>query len=160
MKDIINIIAIIIGPIVAVCITLWWQQRKEKREAKLRLFTTLMAHRRAFPPTPEWVAALNLIDVIFADQTRVVALWHEVFQLLHNPSMTQEQGHKYLEMLSAMATSLGFRQLQQVDIDKYYSPQVHQDQLVAQAEMQAEFLRVLKNTSQLLIVKKDEQSTP
>jgi len=157
LKEFLPIVAIITGPLSAVLITLWWQRRKERRDAKLRLFTTLMAHRRAFPPTAEWVAALNLIDVIFHDQRRVVALWHEFFHLLHNPSMLPEQGHKYLEMLSAMATSLGFRKLQQVDIDKYYSPQVHQDQLVAQAELQAELLRVLKNTAYFLNVGRDDQ---
>ena len=47
--EIINIAAIILGPIAAVGITLWWQQRKEKRDAKIRLFTTLMAFRKSYP---------------------------------------------------------------------------------------------------------------
>ena len=147
LKDFFPLVAIITGPVSAVLITLWWQRWKEKREAKLRLFTTLMAHRRAFPPTFEWVTALNLIDVVFAAHPRVVALWHEVYQLLHNPTQTQEQGHKYLELLSEMGTVLGYRRLQQTDIDRYYSPQIYMDQLVAQTEMQAELLRVLKNST-------------
>ena len=156
MKDFITILAIIIGPIVAVCITLWWQQRKEKRDAQLRLFTTLMAHRKAMPLTPEWVTALNLIDVVFADNPRVVALWHELYQLFHNPTRTQAQDHKYLELLSEMAAALRFRRLQQTDIDKFYLPQIHINQLVAQAEMQTELLRVLKGTACFLVMKKDD----
>lgn len=55
-----------------------------------------------------------------------------------------------------MARVLGFRHLQQTDIDKYYSPRVHGELLVVQAEAQAEWLRVLKNTERFLVVKKDE----
>src|SRR5712664_1308158 len=128
-RDIISIIAILVGPVTAVSITLWWQRRKEKRDRKLALFTTLMAHRRASPPTYEWVNALNLIDVVFADNPKVLTLWHELYLMLQNPNPTQAQGHKYLELLSVMAASLGFRHLQQTDIDKYYSPQVHGEYL-------------------------------
>jgi hypothetical protein len=59
MKDIINIIAVIIGPIVAVAITLWYQGRKEKRDAQHRLFTVLMAHRKSNPPTFDLVNGLT-----------------------------------------------------------------------------------------------------
>lgn len=159
-RDIIGIVAILVGPVTAVCITLWWQQRKEKRDKQLTLFTTLMAHRRASLPTIEWVNALNLIDVVFADQPKVVALWHDLYLALQDPSRKQEQGHKYLELLSTMASRLGFRSLQQTDIDKYYSPEIHGQLLVAQVEAQAEWLRVLKNTERFLVVKKDDQSTP
>jgi len=45
-----------------------------------------------------------------------------------------------------MARSLGYRSLQQTDIDKFYAPQVFGDQLALNAETQKEFLRVLKAT--------------
>ncbi len=159
-RDIISIIAILVGPVTAVCITLWWQRCKEKRDRKLALFTILMAHRRAAPPTFEWVNALNLIDVVFADHSKVVELWHECYGLLQTPEPSQVLGHTYLELLSEMARVLGFRRLQQTDIDKYYSPRVHGELLVAQAETQAEWLRVLKNTERFLVVRKDDQSMP
>lgn len=95
-RDIISVIAILVGPVTAVCITLWWQRRKEKRDKQLVLFTTLMAHRRASPPTYEWVNALNLIDVVFADHPKIVALWHECYLLLQTQEQSQAQGHKYL----------------------------------------------------------------
>ncbi len=146
---IIGIVAVIVGPIVAVAITLWWQQRKEKRDAKLRLFLGLMAHRKSTPPPHEWVAALNLIDVVFADHPKVIALWHELFNMYHNPTTEESQNHKKLELLSQMAEELGFARLQQVDIDKFYCPSAHTDQLKSHAETQAELLRVLKNTSRV-----------
>jgi hypothetical protein len=45
IKDIVTIIALIVGPVIAVIITLWSQKRSEKRLAKRQLFVTLMANR-------------------------------------------------------------------------------------------------------------------
>jgi hypothetical protein len=147
-----EVVAIILGPIIAVAITLWWQNRKEKRDAKLRLFISLMAQRKTTPPTYEWVQALNLIDVVFAKDRRVVELWHELFQLFENRERTQTQDHKYIELLSEMASVLGFRKLQQTDIDKFYYPQSYVDALLAQNKAQAEWLRVLENTERFSAV--------
>jgi Family of unknown function (DUF6680) len=140
-----EIFAIFFGPIIAVGITLWWQNRKEKRDAKLRLFTTLMAHRKSMPPSYDFVAALNLIDVVFANHERVVHLWHELYTLFQNPMASETQNHKYIELLSEMASVLGYRKLKQTDIDKFYYPRGHADALNAQIEWQTEWLRVLKN---------------
>jgi len=41
--ELLTVIAIFVGPIVAVSITLWHQSRKEKRNLKNQVFTTLMA---------------------------------------------------------------------------------------------------------------------
>ena len=148
----INIIAVLLSPVIAVGVTLWWQQRKEKRDSKERLFLTLMAHRRAFPPTIEWVNALNVIDVVFSDSHQVVQLWHEYYASLANPPANKNfegRDHTYLLMLSSMARSLGYKRLEQTDIDKFYTPQVHGDQMNLNWECQAEWLRVLKTTAHL-----------
>jgi len=42
---------------------------------------------------------------------------------------------------------LGYKRLQQTDIDKYYSTQAHQNQLELNLTTQQEFLRVLEKTS-------------
>lgn len=69
----------------------------------------------------------------------------------------EAQNHKYLELLSAIAGHLGYKKLQQTDIDKFYSPQAHVDQLVVNYEMQRELLRVLKSTAQFVVEpKKDD----
>ena len=88
-----EILAIFLGPIIAVCITLWWQNRKEQRDAKLRSFTALMAHRKSMPPSYEFTAALNLIDVVFAKNERVVQLWHELYALYQNQRASETQNH-------------------------------------------------------------------
>jgi len=151
--EIINIAAIILGPIAAVGITLWWQQRKEKRDAKIRLFTTLMAFRKSYPISYDWARSLNLIDVVFADTQAVVDHWHQYYALLQrqniSPNEQQEQNHKFLELLSAMAGTLGYSHLQQTDIDKFYTPQGHSNQADLNWLCQTEWLRVLQNTNKL-----------
>ena len=154
---IINVIAIILGPIIAVIITLVYQKYKEKRDAKYRLFLTLMAHRKSFPPTIAWVESLNLIDVVFADHPKVVELWHQYYDLLHQESKDYtKREHKYLELLSAMAKTLGYKNLQQTDIDKFYTPTAHGDQATLNHKVQTELLRVLENTGSLATFKKKE----
>jgi ABC-type arginine/histidine transport system permease subunit len=97
----INIIAVIIGPIVAVIITLWYQSRKEKRDTKHRIFLTLMAHRKSNPPSFALVEVLNTLDVVFADTPKVVQLWHEYYDLLcMKPLNLEMMDHKYIDLIS------------------------------------------------------------
>jgi hypothetical protein len=142
-----EILAILLSPIIPILITLWWQRRKEKRDAKIRLFTTLMAFRKSYPVSYEWANALNLIDVIFSDSPKVVDRWHKYYDNLNDEHGAAARIHLYLELMSEMARELGFRQLQQTDIDKFYVPGVHGTQADLNAECQREWLRVLKNSA-------------
>jgi hypothetical protein len=149
----INVIAILLSPIIAVLITLWYQSYKEKRDAKFRLFLTLMAHRKENPLTIEHVNSLNLIDVVFANHPKVLQLWHEYYNLLNTrPANVVAWENKHVELLSEMATELRYGKLKQTDILKFYTPQSHTDQLVMNAEMQKELLRVLKNSASFATV--------
>jgi hypothetical protein len=157
VRDVVNIVAIVVGPLFAVLITLWWQHRKEKRDAKLRLFATLMAFRKSVTGVikPEWVNSLNLIDVVFADSPKVVDRWHEYYTLLlrQNPSPQEmeTQVHKYIELMSVMAETLGIA-LQQIDIEKFYTPMAHGLEAERNAALSAELLRVLQNTERISVV--------
>ncbi len=147
LQFVINIVAIILGPILAVIITLAYQKFKEKRDAKMRLFLTLMAHRKSYPISYDWVQALNLIDVVFANHSQVVKLWHEYYDYLHEETKKfTKRDHKYLELLSEMARCLNYKNLQQTDIDKFYTPIAHGDQAALNYKVQTELLRVLENT--------------
>lgn len=145
-----TLVALFLGPIVAVLITLWHQDRTQKRQVKERLFQVLMAHRKSIPPNYEWVNSLNLLDVVYADHPKVVRLWHELYDILvQAPLNEQRRVHKFLELLSAIADVLGYRNLTQTDIDKFYSPEAHGTILGIQWGVQTELLRVLKNTHSL-----------
>lgn len=75
--DLIGTIGLFASPLIAVAATIFWQHRREKRDRKDRIFGILMAHRRLSPPSRDYVDALNLIDVVFAKDDRVLQLWHE-----------------------------------------------------------------------------------
>jgi hypothetical protein len=125
-NEVVTIIALLLGPIGAVGISLWHQRRTQKHDAKERLFLLLMAHRRSNPPTFEWANSLNLIDVVFAHHVEVVAKWHELYDIvIREPVNWTQWNHSYIELLSEMATVLGYRRLRQTDIDRFYAPQAH-----------------------------------
>lgn len=142
-------------------LTLWWQRRKEKRDAKLRVFSTLMMHRRSIPPHIEWVNALNLIDIAFAGDEQVLNKWHTMYGLLHNQQAgTEQYQHTYLEMLSSMAQVLGYKKLQQTDIDKFYTPQAFATQANSNAEFQALVAGFFTNVNSLIEQQKFNIPTP
>lgn len=155
-----NIIAIIIGPIVAVIITLIYQSDKEKRDAQHRLFTILMAHRKSNPPTFDLVNGLNLIDVVFSKHRKIVDLWHEYFYLLcQRPVNWTIADSKYLDLLANMAKVLGYKNLLQTDISRFYNPEAHGKQSDLNRKLQEAFLRVLENTSAFVVTKKEENES-
>lgn len=146
------VLATALGPITAVLITLWHQGRKERRDAKARLFVTLMAGRKAIPIPTEWVRGLNLIDVIFADHPKVIAAWKDLYEYFHvRPLDDRLVNDKRTMLLSEMATALGYRDLQQVNIERYYYPEAHGDQAVRNLELQTELIRVLRGTERLSV---------
>ncbi|HMH17209.1 MAG TPA: DUF6680 family protein [Burkholderiales bacterium] len=151
------VIATAVGPLAAVLITLWHQDRKEKRAAKERLFVTLMAHRKSVPISLDWARALNLIDVVYGDNPKVLRCWHDLFDYVHIKPMDQRQfDYKSTELLSQMAQSLGYKSLQQIDIDRFYGPQAHTDEALRNYELQTELLRVLKSTERLSVERREE----
>lgn len=157
-KDWWYLIATVASPFLAAGLTalftLYWQQRKEKRDAKLRVFSSLMAVRGNilnFQAAQEWVRSLQLIDVVFADVPDVLDRWHELYIMLKQQEPPPGQGHKMIELHSAMAAHLGLKTLKQTDIDKAYYPRAITDPIAKANELQEELLRVLKKTDSVLV---------
>lgn len=63
-KEIVNLIAIILGPILAIQVSKVIEHFKERRERKLSIFKVLMT-TRATPIDIRHVEALNMIDIEF-----------------------------------------------------------------------------------------------
>ncbi|RKY94847.1 MAG: hypothetical protein DRQ01_01310 [Ignavibacteriae bacterium] len=158
--QVVSIIAIILSPIIATFITLFYSKIKSKRDAKMNLFLNLMANRKTYPPPYLTVNAMNTIDVIFNSHKTVIDLWHKVFDSLQQkPEIInwKQHDHLYVQMLSEMSRVLGYKTLQQIDIDKFYSPIAHGEQYLISQKLQQEFLRVLKNTSRFETLQKDDE---
>jgi hypothetical protein len=162
--DLINLAALLLSPVIAVLVTLWLQGRKETRDRKERLFEALMKHRMANPRPPELVHALNLIDVVFKSNDEVRRLWKDYFGLLcrAQPSAAEfdHQEAKYLELLSAISRDLGYAQLQQTDIARFYVPRHYENEFGWMVSFRSELLRVLQNTGRALVTERDDVAAP
>lgn len=161
----VSILAILLSPVVAVLVTVYLQTRKEKRQQKLWIFNTLIATRHS-PIVDENVRALNMIDVVFHDSTRVRKLWHEYFDMLgneglNNPSGWGQRQKKNLEMITEMAKVVGYgTAITHLDVDRVYYPVGLGKQSQTTQEIGRELLRVLRASGGVQFVERDSPQRP
>ena len=110
-KDLLNLIAIIIIPIVAVLIGQWLHIRSEKRKDKMQVFKILMMSRNGW--TIESVQALNILDVVFVEDKEVRSAWKNLYDkyCVENPDSTHIEKIRQAQykLLEAIAISLGYK---------------------------------------------------
>lgn len=108
---IVNIIAVIVAPIVAVKVGQHLQNRAQSRKDKMDIFKTLMANRTGWSTAS--VYAMNIIDVVFVDDEAVRACWKTYYEKLciQEPDEMQKGQIRtaHYKMLEAMAISLGYK---------------------------------------------------
>lgn len=111
-EDILNLIALIIIPIIAVIIGQYLQNRAKKREDKMDIFKALMTSR-AFGWTNASVYALNTLEIVFSDNKAVLQQWKIYYDKLciEQPTDTdlkriQTERDKLIETI---AKSLGYK---------------------------------------------------
>jgi hypothetical protein len=112
-----TLVALVVGPMLAVGTQLWWQRRKEKRDQKIWVFSTLMSLRAAML-TPESVRAYNLIDVVFYKNLEVRERWKTLLDYLASDDWKGETVEQKIldktkdfqaELLSEIAKDLGYK---------------------------------------------------
>ncbi len=112
ISDYINIAAIILAPIVSVIVGQILQNRAKKRQDKMEIFKALMTSR-VYGWTNASVYALNIIDVVFADDKKVRAQWKVYYDKLCVGNPVQEDLKKIeteqYKLLEAIAKSLGYK---------------------------------------------------
>ena len=142
-----QIIAVAIIPLIVWGLGIKYQDRKAKKDAQLKVFLTLMADRKSNPITKEWVDALNVIDVVFQDNKKVRHAWREYLDSLNEKSPQFESSNSFrLDLLSEMAMALGYKNLKQTEIDRFYSPKYFGSQMSRQEIIFQESLRVLMHS--------------
>lgn len=152
--DIINIIAIIISPVVAVVVGQILQDRRKKRSDKMEIFKTLMISRGLGWST-ESVKALNIIEVVFSDDQSVLDQWKTYYDRLcvENPNETElskikTEGDKLLDV---MAKSLGYKEkVTWETIQKPYIPKGLSDNIIQQQQYQSAQLDMMNLASNYL----------
>lgn len=146
---IVTIIALILGPVIAVIISKISDANRSKRGRRLDIFRTLMRTRRT-PIHPDHVGALNLVEIEFQGEAETISAWKVLithFAANHPRNSAEEirdgmtgeekngRDNKYGErlhderqkllakLLHAMAQVLGFKVEQLEIFEGGYTPQ-------------------------------------
>lgn len=106
---IINIIAIIVVPLVAVFVGQFLQNRAEKRKDKMAIFQCLMTRRITGWAGYDAVNALNSIDIVFSDCEAVRKQWALLLSKYRRDVTPQEQSREQCKLLELMANDLGYK---------------------------------------------------
>lgn len=153
-KDILNLIAIIVIPIVAVLIGQHLQNRAEIRKDKMHIFKVLMTSR-IYGWTQESVHCLNIIDIVFSDDENVRNAWKDLYDkyCVQNPDETQLkkiQTAQY-KLLDTMASSLGYKdKVTWETIQNPYIPEGMRRQQQEQAASQQAYNNILLNMQHMI----------
>jgi hypothetical protein len=130
-KEIINLLAILLGPIFAIQVSQIIEKYKRKRERQEYIFKVLMA-TRGTPLDTRHVEALNMIDVEFYENNKkaqeVLRAWKDYLDHLNLRENATEfwvsKGQDlFVELIHKMAICLGYK-FEKTDIRKTsYFPQ-------------------------------------
>lgn len=152
VADWLMIVAVLLGPIVAVQLTRYLDNKKEERERKLQVFKTLMS-TRAYVVSWDHVMTLNRIDLEFDKDNKkekaVIEAWKAYFDLLCDKNIPPEQwGIKRTDLLVELLYKMA--QVLNYDFDKThiknssYSPIAHGDIEDEQKAIRIELIEFLK----------------
>ncbi len=142
-----QVVAVAIIPLVVFLAGNGYEKRRAKIEAKRDLFFTLMRNRKSSMIFKEKIDAFNLIDVVFQDDKKVRAAWKDYLDALNPNSPNVQNSNSFLlDLLSEMAISLGYKELKQTEIDRFYEPQGIIDDWNDNKVIRTEFTRVLKSS--------------
>lgn len=129
---ILSVVPTLLGPILAVLATRYLDRKREVRDRKVDVFRTLMKTRR-LRLSAEHVTALNLIEIEFYGNLEVTtAAKNYLDHLAAKMPDDQKERDKHFELqiqllaklLHAMAKTLNFKNIEQIDImNGGYSPQ-------------------------------------
>jgi hypothetical protein len=149
INEIATVTALLAGPIVAVLITRWLEERRLTNSRRMDIFRTLMRTRRT-TLSLDHIGALNLIEIEYAKDTSVLTAWRALFTHLNTepPRKSSERTEELYDqqektnrdnayalrvfserqtllakLLHSMSRVLGFKQEQLEIFEGGYTPQ-------------------------------------
>jgi hypothetical protein len=143
-------LSILLGFLIGVIFTFWYQYRSVRIAEKHKLFIALMSERGEVAVSPELAKSLNTIDVVFSDNASVIEQWHKYYPLL-TKSHEHQKNHLWQELLKAMAVDLHYSNLKQTDLDKFYISQGCSDDAEFHRKATIQCLSNLENTERSLL---------
>jgi hypothetical protein len=129
----IMIAAILVGPILAVVTQFIWQRYRQKADAKMWVFSTMMS-LRGFPLNLDFIRAVNSIDVVFYKNQKIRDRWKDVLAHLSSDAykpenFTQQAFEKFRDLLSVllaeMAKDLGYEYDHTLFKERAWTPTWH-----------------------------------
>ena len=153
--EIINIIAVLLSPLIAVWVTTKLQDRAEKRKHKMELFRRLLLANNAFYQLDlNDVSMFNMINVYFYDNKKIRQLWKECYELFCSTDINIKLvENKRSELLFEIARNLGYgKAITHLDFGRIYYPKGIADKDEIDRNIKNELLRVLKNSDAIVTV--------
>ena len=106
---VLNLIAVLLIPVVAVIVGQYLQERVQKRKDKMQIYQCLMTRRITGWAALEAVNAINSIDIIFTDNKEIrnqLGVWKSKCR---KDIPSEEQYREQCKLLELMANDLGYK---------------------------------------------------
>ena len=106
---VLNLIAVLLIPVVAVIVGQYLQERAQKRKDKMQIFQCLMTRRITGWAALEAVNAINSIDIVFTDNKKIrnqLSIWRSKCK---KDVAGEEQYREQCKLLELMANDLGYK---------------------------------------------------
>lgn len=151
---VLNLIAVLLIPVVAVIVGQYLQERVQKRKDKMQIFQCLMTCRITGWAALEAVNAINSIDIIFTDNKEIrnqLGVWKSKCR---KDIPSEEQYREQCKLLELMANDLGYKDKITWDIiQNPYYPEGLNQQLTMNAQImngQVEWAKAAGLLSQMM----------
>ncbi len=157
---ILNIVALILVPIVAVIVGQKLQERAKKREDKMQIFKVLMTSR-GLGWSQDMVWALNIIDVVFADDDAVIRQWKIYYDKLCIEKPSDTDLKKIIierdKLIEQIANSSGYKdKITWETIQNPYIPQGMLEAMNKTQELQTSQQNLMNMFQQMMTPAKEE----
>ena len=161
--DYFNIAAILLAPILSVIIGQFLQDQAKKREDKMALFKAIMASR-VYGWTTESVYALNIVEIVFANNRDVVNQWRAYYDKLcvqaTDDSTLKKIENELTKLLLEMAKVLGYKdKVTWETIQNPYIPTGMANRIQLQNESMADYAALLKKVRQGFIMNQSQEES-
>lgn len=106
---VLNLIAVLLIPVVAVIVGQYLQERVQKRKDKMQIFQCLMTRRITGWAALEAINTINSIDIIFTDNKEIrnqLSVWKSKCR---KDIPSEEQYREQCKLLELMANDLGYK---------------------------------------------------
>lgn len=135
---------------------------QQKDDAKRNLFLLLFS-LRVNPVHYDFVRGLNQIDIVFSDSPNVLNEWHIHYNSLNTTNLVDEDTvweRQRVNLLSAMAESLGYPHIRQTELLQHYTPVGHGNRAKQENDFfqaQLNYYKVNAAMSQRIMDRMDDQ---